>query len=61
MPNPLFNQNGSSNAQQGGILGMIDQIRRSSDPNAAMQSMVQTNPQLKGVMDYIQQNGGDMT
>lgn len=59
MGNPIFNQNGSSNQPTNGLLGMIEQIRSSPNPEAAMQTLAQSNPQMRGVMDYIQQNGGD--
>lgn len=38
---------------------MINLVRGSSNPNQAMQTLIQSNPNLQGVMTYIQQNGGD--
>lgn len=63
MGNPIFdspisNPNNLS-GQPSGIFGMINQIRNSPNPNTAMQNLISTNPQVKSVMDYISQNGGD--
>lgn len=51
-PNPGSPQNGS-------IQSMINLVRGSANPDLAMQTLMQTNPQMQGVMNYIQQNGGD--
>ena len=64
MPNPIFS--GFSNQptqkiqeQPTSMFGLINQVRNSPNPNAAMQSMLSSNPMFKGVVDYINQNGGD--
>lgn len=60
--NSLYNQlNGRtslpSNIQQ--IKNMMNMLRSSNNPQALLQNMIQQNPQMKNVMDIIQQNGGD--
>ncbi len=68
MANPIFgmfNQqsrqapqpNQSSNNQS--LFSMMNQIRNSPNPNMAMQQMLSSNPQFQGMVDYINQNGGD--
>ena len=60
MPNPIFNNPQSSSApQSNGIFGLINQVRNSPDPNAAMQQLMMTNPSVQNAMNYIQQNGGN--
>lgn len=61
------NNNTVSNAQANsgknglnGILGLYSMLRGKSNPMAALQSMAQTNPQIKQAFDIVQQNGGDM-
>jgi hypothetical protein len=34
-------------------------VRTNSNPNAAMQNFVKSNPQMKQALDYINQNGGN--
>ena len=65
--NSLYNQlNGQSQTfqnPQGNNLEQIRQmmnlVRSSSDPRMALQTMIQSNPQMQNVMNYINQNGGD--
>ena len=67
MPNPIFGgfsgrpQQPQQSQQTGpnSIFGVMNQIRNSPNPNAAMQSMLSSNPMFKGIVDYINQNGGD--
>ena len=62
MGNPIFDdftRGPSQPSNSNGIFGLINQIRNSPDPGTAMQNLISTNPQVKGVMDYISQNGGD--
>lgn len=61
MGNPIFDipNSNQQQAQPTGLFGMLSQIRNSPDPNAAMQQMINTNPQLQNIMNYIQANGGD--
>lgn len=41
------------------IKQMLNIIRGAQNPKAMIQSMVQQNPQMKQVMDLVNQNGGD--
>ena len=47
----------NSNLNQ--IKQMMNIVRSSGNPQAMLQSMVQSNPQMKQVMDIINQSGGD--
>lgn len=38
---------------------MINQVRNSPNPDAAMQQLLASNPGFQNVMSYIQANGGD--
>ena len=64
MGNPIFDffqnqQQPTQPVEQGGILGLINQVRNSQNPEAFMQNLASTNPQIKNIMDYVNQNGGD--
>ena len=62
MNNPIL---GALNARQmmpqnlGQIKQAINFIRSASNPQAAMQNMANSNPQMKQVMDFVQKSGGD--
>ena len=34
-------------------------VRSASDPQAAIAQLIQTNPQMKQVMDFVRSSGGD--
>ena len=60
MANPLLqgiNQGITQNLSQ--IKNMMNMVRNAGNPNAMLNQMIQNNPQLKQVMDYVNQNGGD--
>lgn len=64
MNNPILgilqnNQNGSSGGGLPGILQMFNAARTARNPMDMVNSMAQTNPQVRQTMDYIQQNGGN--
>lgn len=65
MSNPIFDglsnhqATPQQNPQPDSIFGLMNQIRNSPNPNAAMQTALNSNPMLKGVADLINQNGGD--
>jgi hypothetical protein len=65
MSNPIlsaFGRNSQQPTQQpqsNTLMGMLNMVRSSSNPNQAMQQMLSGNPQYQNVMDYINQNGGD--
>ena len=56
-------QNGSllnSNLQQiKQIKQAFNTLKTAKNPNMLLQQMIQNNPNIKGVMNYINQNGGD--
>ena len=37
---------------------MMDMVRNANNPDAMLAILAQTNPQLKQIMDFIQQAGG---
>lgn len=37
----------------------MNTIRFAQNPRMALESMLQSNPQMQSVMNYIRQNGGD--
>ncbi len=43
----------------GQVRQMLQLVRSSNNPGAALQMMAQKNPQLKQVMDVVNQSGGD--
>ena len=63
MNNPmlsLLNQSGRSplsNLNQ--IKQYMNLFKGAKNPQALLQNMMQTNPQIKYVMDLVNQNGGD--
>lgn len=58
MANSLFNQlNQNQQSMNSGI--DIQSLMQSSNPMQTLQQMAQTNPQVAGVLQEIQQSGGD--
>lgn len=56
----LANLNQSRMAQTlSPIKQMMNTIRNAGNPQMMLNQMMSQNPQIKQVMDYIQQNGGD--
>lgn len=52
--NPIINQlMGNSNA----IIDMFRMVKTAQDPNAMMQTLMQSNPQMQQVMTFIGQSG----
>ena len=41
------------------IKRMMNFVRYSQNPRMALESMIQSNPQIQNVMDIVRQNGGD--
>lgn len=41
------------------IKSMLNMVRSAGNPQAMFQSMIQNNPQMRQVMDLINQSGGD--
>ena len=62
LTNPMLNQLNQlrglpNNFNQ--IKNMFNLLKASNNPNQMLQQFVQSNPQIKNILDYIQQNGGD--
>lgn len=58
MINPILSridQNGSTN----GIMGMLNAVRNSKNPNEMIAQLAMRNPQMQSVMQEVQRNGGD--
>lgn len=41
------------------IKNMMNMVKSAGNPQAMMQSMIQNNPQMKQVMDIVNNSGGD--
>lgn len=41
------------------IKNMVNMVRSAGNPQAMLQSMIQSNPQLRQVMEFVNQSGGD--
>ena len=65
MSNPIFtsampaNSNNQRNSAPKSLFAMFNQIRNSPNPDQAMQRLLSNDPQYQGIMQYINQNGGD--
>ena len=61
MQNPMLqalrSQPANNNLSQ--IKNMMNMVRSAGNPQAMLQSMIQNNPQMRQVMDLINQSGGD--
>ena len=63
--NNLYNQINNSNRnlslpnnlQQ--VKNMMNMFRNTNNPQALLENMIKQNPQMRNVMNIIQQNGGD--
>lgn len=55
--NPIIQNLGNQNLSQ--IKSMVNMIKSASNPQAMLNQLMQTNPQMRGVMDYVNRNGGD--
>lgn len=53
------NTNNQRNSIPNSLFAVFNQIRNSPNPNQAMQQLLNSNPQYQGIMEYINQNGGD--
>lgn len=54
MVNPIL-QNMTMNS----LKPMIDMVRAAQNPQAMLEQLARSNPQLKSVMDMVNANGGD--
>jgi hypothetical protein len=66
MSNPLLSpfggnpqQNSQPQQQSGTLLGLLNSIRSSPNPNQAAQQLLNSDPRFKNISQYIRQNGGD--
>ena len=59
MPAILQQLQGSQMPNLQPIKNMLGMVRSASNPQAAMNMLIQSNPNLKQVMDLVQQSGGD--
>ena len=48
-----------ANPQIAQIRQMANMVRAAGNPQAMLNQMMQSNPQMKQVMDVVNQNGGD--
>ena len=56
----LMGQKGISSPNNlSGVKNLMNMVKSAKNPQTMLQSMVNQNPQMKQVMDYVQQNGGD--
>lgn len=58
-PNPILNQLFGAALNNNPIMAMYRTLKNAQNPNAMMQQLAQTNPQLQQTLNYINQNGGD--
>ena len=58
-PQILQQLNGSAIPNLQPIKQMASMVRNAGNPQAMLQSMAQSNPQLRQVMDVVQKAGGD--
>ena len=57
--NPILNQLMGGMMQNNPIMQLYRTITAAQNPNATMQQMAQSNPQLKQTLDFVNQNGGN--
>ena len=55
--NPILQTIGNQNLGQ--IRSMINLVKSAGNPQEMMSQVMQTNPQMRNVMSYINQSGGD--
>jgi len=63
MSNPIFSsfnkQQAVPRSNSNSLLDLMNQVRNSSNPTKMMEKMLTSNPNFQGVVDYINQNGGN--
>lgn len=57
--NAVGNAQANSFGNLNSILGLFGVLKRSNNPEKAIQVMAETNPQVKKAMEYINANGGN--
>lgn len=58
MPNPIMQMLQQSNPLSG-VMNLFNTVKNSQNQSETLNAMAQNNPQLKQVMDYVNQNGGN--
>lgn len=53
------NPNPQPEPASGGFFSMFNQLKTSANPEGLMRMFAMRNPQVKQVMDMVEQNGGD--
>ena len=63
MSNPIFSsfnkQQAAPQSNSNSLLDLMNQVKNSSNPTEMMEKMLTSNPNFQGVVNYINQNGGD--
>lgn len=61
MQNPMLQalRGTPANSNLSQIKQMMNMVRSAGNPQAMLQSIAQNNPQMKQVMDIVNQSGGD--
>ena len=61
MSNPMLSQLNQSQISQNlaPIKNMMNMIRSSKDPQSMFTQLMQQNPQMRSIMQYVNSNGGD--
>ena len=57
--NPILQRLQGTNHNLNNVRAMMNMVRNSRNPQAMIGQMAQSNSQIKQVMDYVQQSGGD--
>lgn len=57
--NPILDKLFGASLGNNNILNMFQSVKNAQNPNVLIQSLIQTNPQMKQVMDIVNQYGGD--
>jgi len=63
MSNPIFSsfnqQQVAPRSNSNSLLDLMKQVKNSSNPTEVMEKMLTSNPNFQGVVNYINQNGGN--
>ena len=55
----ILQQLAKSSPMMGNIKQMMNMVRTAQDPSAMLNQLIMNNPNMKQVMDMVQQAGGD--
>ena len=59
MSNPIFSSSFNQNQNINSPIALLNQIRNAANPQEMAEQILFNNPNFKGVVNYINQNGGD--